>query len=160
LGVTTVLTITTLLSSANANLPPTAYPKSIGVFLAGCFVFTFFAFLEYSAASYLERRRALGKIKAVSAAMAEDSSEARTIRRSSPPKTNHLAPPAVNKSRRFTLAGVRDPMGLRPSAVDVYSRLLFPAAFVLFHMIYWSYSLFSLEELPEDVILLHDDQHE
>ena len=61
LGVTTVLTITTLLSSANVNLPPTAYPKSIGVFLAGCFVFTFLAFLEYSAASYLERRRSFAK---------------------------------------------------------------------------------------------------
>lgn len=78
LGVTTVLTITTLLSSANVNLPATAYPKvrsfiipphvstpmlrilqAIGVFLAGCFVFTFLAFLEYSAASYLERRRSL-----------------------------------------------------------------------------------------------------
>ncbi len=62
LGVTTVLTITTLMSSANVNLPPTAYPKSIGIFLAGCFVFTFLAFLEYSAASYLERRRSVGKI--------------------------------------------------------------------------------------------------
>ena len=40
---TTVLTITTLMSSANINLPPTAYPKSIGVFLAGCFIFTFLA---------------------------------------------------------------------------------------------------------------------
>ena len=61
LGVTTVLTITTLLSSANVNLPPTAYPKSIGVFLAGCFVFTFLAFLEYSMASYLERRRSFAR---------------------------------------------------------------------------------------------------
>ena len=57
LGVTTVLTITTLLSSANGNLPHTAYPKAIGVFLAGCFFFTFLAFLEYSVASFIERKR-------------------------------------------------------------------------------------------------------
>ncbi len=63
---TTVLTITTLMSTANVNLPPTAYPKSIGVFLAGCFVFTFLAFLEYSAASYLERRRNMGKFTGIS----------------------------------------------------------------------------------------------
>ena len=56
LGVTTVLTMTTLSSSANANLPPTAYPKAIGIFLAGCFLFTFMALMEYSIGSYLEKR--------------------------------------------------------------------------------------------------------
>ena len=40
LGITTVLTITTLLSSANVNLPQTAYPKAIGVFLAGTVQYT------------------------------------------------------------------------------------------------------------------------
>jgi hypothetical protein len=93
LGVTTVLTMTTLLSSANNNLPPTAYPKvrknklkaqqksarkfkpiqthsnpfllilqAIGVFLAGCFLFTFLALMEFSVASYLERRKTTQKL--------------------------------------------------------------------------------------------------
>jgi len=160
LGVTTVLTITTLLSSANMNLPATAYPKSSGVFLAGCFVFTFFAFLEYSAASYLERRRAFGKIKAVNAVINnEDSSEIKQQQQQQQlqqrSNSNYLCPPQPNKNRRFTLTGMRDPLGLRPSAVDVYSRILFPASFFLFHVVYWSYSLFSLEDLPSDVILLH-----
>ena len=29
--------------------------QAVGIFLAGCFVFTFLAMLEYSVASYLER---------------------------------------------------------------------------------------------------------
>ncbi len=141
LGVTTVLTITTLLSSANLNLPPTAYPKSIGVFLAGCFVFTFLAFLEYSAASYLERRRSLGK------GLPPSSSETAT-------GGEEEEAGKYYKKRRFTLAGMTDPMGLRPSQVDVYSRILFPVAFCLFQAIYWSVSFLSLTPYPEDVVVL------
>jgi len=85
----------------------------------------------------------------------EDSSDGNRVnnRRNS----RHLAPPqpAALKARRFTLTGMRDPLGLRPSAVDVYSRLLFPAAFTVFQILYWSYSLFSVEDLPDDIILLH-----
>lgn len=38
LGVTTVLTMTTLMSSTNAQLPKISYIKSIDVFLGTCFV--------------------------------------------------------------------------------------------------------------------------
>ena len=34
LGMTTVLTLTTLMANANANLPKTSYPKAIGVYLS------------------------------------------------------------------------------------------------------------------------------
>ena len=90
LGVTTVLTITTLMHSAKSNLPHTSYPKVIiqsyifvfrshyelffslalihkiithflsqamGIFLEGCFLFTFVTLMEYSITSYLQRKR-------------------------------------------------------------------------------------------------------
>ena len=34
---TTVLTLTTLMANANANLPKTSYPKAIGVYLSSGF---------------------------------------------------------------------------------------------------------------------------
>jgi hypothetical protein len=41
LGVTTVLTMTTLISSANNSLPKISYIKSIDVYLAACFFMVF-----------------------------------------------------------------------------------------------------------------------
>lgn len=50
LGVTTVLTMTTLMSSTNAALPKISYVKSIDVYLGTCFVMVFASLLgkQYS----------------------------------------------------------------------------------------------------------------
>ena len=46
LGMTIVLTLTTLMANANANLPKTSYPKAIGIYLSVCFLFTFAGLVE------------------------------------------------------------------------------------------------------------------
>ena len=56
LGITTVLTMTTLISSTNAALPKISYLKSIDVYLVTCFVMVFAALLEYAAVSYISHR--------------------------------------------------------------------------------------------------------
>uniref|UniRef100_A0A8D9BF14 Gamma-aminobutyric acid receptor subunit beta n=2 Tax=Cacopsylla melanoneura TaxID=428564 RepID=A0A8D9BF14_9HEMI len=48
LGVTTVLTMTTLMSSTNAALPKVSYIKSIDVYLGTCFVMVFACLLGKS----------------------------------------------------------------------------------------------------------------
>ena len=144
-----VLTITTLLSSTNVNLPPTAYPKAIGVFLAGCFVFTFLAFLEYSAASYLHRRRSFAD--GAKASICSDSPPPNLVEACNAQGTTKQG------GRRFTLVaiGVKDTTGkVKPSAVDLYSRIVFPVAFVLFQVIYWLVLFLSLDPLPNDVTML------
>jgi glycine receptor alpha-3 len=45
LGITTVLTMTTLMSSTNAALPKISYAKSIDVYLGACFVMVFASLL-------------------------------------------------------------------------------------------------------------------
>ena len=45
LGVTTVLTMTTLISSTNSALPKISYVKSIDVYLAACFFMVFASLL-------------------------------------------------------------------------------------------------------------------
>ncbi|KAK2170562.1 hypothetical protein LSH36_2g12015 [Paralvinella palmiformis] len=57
LGITTVLTMTTLISSTNASLPKISYLKSIDVYLVTCFVMVFASLLEYAAVSYLSNRQ-------------------------------------------------------------------------------------------------------
>ncbi len=61
LGVTTVLTMTTLMSSTNAALPKISYIKSIDVFLGTCFVMVFASLLEYATVGYLGKRIAMRK---------------------------------------------------------------------------------------------------
>lgn len=63
LGVTTVLTMTTLMSSTNAALPKISYIKSIDVFLGTCFVMVFAALLEYATVGYLGKRIAMRQNK-------------------------------------------------------------------------------------------------
>lgn len=61
LGVTTVLTMTTLISSTNAQLPKISYIKSIDVYLGTCFVMVFASLLEYATVGYLGKRIAMRK---------------------------------------------------------------------------------------------------
>ena len=53
LGITTVLTMTTLVSSSRASLPKVSYVKAIDWYLLACLIFVFGTLLEYTIVSYL-----------------------------------------------------------------------------------------------------------
>ncbi|XP_077990616.1 glycine receptor subunit alpha-4-like [Glandiceps talaboti] len=53
LGITTVLTFTTMSSGVSSQLPKVAYAKAIDVWLAACMIFVFAALLEFALANYL-----------------------------------------------------------------------------------------------------------
>uniref|UniRef100_A0A671KEI6 Gamma-aminobutyric acid receptor subunit beta-4-like n=1 Tax=Sinocyclocheilus anshuiensis TaxID=1608454 RepID=A0A671KEI6_9TELE len=53
LGVTTVLTMTTINTHLRETLPKIPYVKAIDVYLMGCFVFVFLALLEYAFVNYV-----------------------------------------------------------------------------------------------------------
>eukprot|EP00058_Branchiostoma_floridae_P015481 XP_002600969.1 hypothetical protein BRAFLDRAFT_79167 [Branchiostoma floridae] len=52
LGITTVLTVTTINTSVRASLPKISYVKAIDLYLMGCFVFVFAALIEYAVVNY------------------------------------------------------------------------------------------------------------
>ena len=52
LGITTVLTMITLISSSRASLPKVSYVKAIDWYLLTCLVFVFGTILEYTIVSY------------------------------------------------------------------------------------------------------------
>jgi len=53
LGITTVLTMMTILTSANASLPKISYLKSIDIFLITCFIMVFASLLEFACVGFL-----------------------------------------------------------------------------------------------------------
>ena len=61
LGVTTVLTMTTLINSVNAALPKISYMKSIDIYLFACFFMVFGAMVEYACVGYTDKRIQLRK---------------------------------------------------------------------------------------------------
>ncbi|CAH1264590.1 GABRB3 [Branchiostoma lanceolatum] len=58
LGITTVLTMTTLTSAARSSLPKISYIKAIDVYMVMCFLFVFAALLEYAAVNFQSNQRA------------------------------------------------------------------------------------------------------
>ncbi|XP_078594927.1 gamma-aminobutyric acid receptor subunit beta-2-like isoform X2 [Branchiostoma floridae x Branchiostoma japonicum] len=52
LGITTVLTMTTFITSARASVPRISYVKAIDVYLIICFLFSFGALIEYAIVNY------------------------------------------------------------------------------------------------------------
>ena len=77
LGVTTVLTMTTLMSSTNSQLPKISYVKSIDVFLGTCFVMVFASLLEYAAVGYIGKRISMRKARAEQLAKAHEEQRKR-----------------------------------------------------------------------------------
>ena len=63
LGVTTVLTMTTLIGSTNRALPKVSYIKSIDIYLGFCFFMVFAALLEYASVGYLTKRILVRKLR-------------------------------------------------------------------------------------------------
>ncbi|XP_019631886.1 PREDICTED: gamma-aminobutyric acid receptor subunit beta-3-like isoform X5 [Branchiostoma belcheri] len=143
-GVTTVLTMTTLVSGTRAQLPKISYIKAIDVYLVVCFVFVFAALLEYAAVNYQSRyyktprksrksKKAeieeiqLEEKKAPLAVPENDGSAARngTTRRRFP------SPKVLTsfRSGRKIIEDVND--------IDKFSRVLFPVTFAVFNAIYW-----------------------
>lgn len=62
LGVTTVLTMTTLMSSTNAALPKISYVKSIDVYLGTCFVMVFASLLGKQIHKQTKKKNTIQKI--------------------------------------------------------------------------------------------------
>lgn len=212
LGVTTVLTMTTLMSSTNAALPKISYIKSIDVFLGTCFVMVFASLLEYASVGYIGKRIAMKRkcqqdlkqlqqhhqkvclAAAASAAAATHAAEQSGLGGAAPLLCGgpHTAQSAWSSARRAALkqrapvgdypplllqqavgkppstddtsackptpvqpapAQPTDPekadqtrqageetvriCGITPSAIDKYSRVVFPICFVCFNLMYW-----------------------
>ncbi|XP_065092246.1 gamma-aminobutyric acid receptor subunit beta isoform X5 [Ochlerotatus camptorhynchus] len=237
LGVTTVLTMTTLMSSTNAALPKISYVKSIDVYLGTCFVMVFASLLEYATVGYMAKRiqmrkqrfMAIQKIAEQKKKQAEDANHPPPP----PPASDHShghghghshghqhTPKQQMGSRSGPLFQevrfkVHDPkahskggtlentinggrggggppgggggppggggggpdeesgapqhlihpgkdinklLGITPSDIDKYSRIVFPVCFVCFNLMYWIIYLHVSDVVADDLVLLGEDK--
>ncbi|XP_067085724.1 gamma-aminobutyric acid receptor subunit beta-3 [Osmerus mordax] len=197
LGITTVLTMTTINTHLRETLPKIPYVKAIDMYLMGCFVFVFLALLEYAFVNYiffgrgpqmqkklaekaekanndrvkfdcnqvdsqgnillttLEIRNevagnevptiTVGETQNSSSSMMFDHSGIQFRRQSSlrPPGRQSTDRTATLKKsrlrRRSSQLKIKIPDLTDVNAIDRWSRIIFPAAFSLFNMIYWLY---------------------
>uniref|UniRef100_A0A452RNK5 GABA(C) receptor n=1 Tax=Ursus americanus TaxID=9643 RepID=A0A452RNK5_URSAM len=175
LGITTVLTMSTIITGVNASMPRVSYIKAVDIYLWVSFVFVFLSVLEYAAVNYLttvqERKEPkhtlylpcvccpqfpcmCGMLHSRTLMLDGSYSESEANSLAGYPRSHipteeerqdkiavHLALSSEsNSSRRKGL--LKGQMGLRifqnTHAIDKYSRLIFPASYIFFNLIYWS----------------------
>ncbi|XP_013122155.1 gamma-aminobutyric acid receptor subunit rho-3 isoform X2 [Oreochromis niloticus] len=163
LGITTVLTMSTIITGVSASMPQVSYVKAVDIYLWTSFLFVFLSVIEYAAVNYcttLEEMRKMkrGKIPSTfnaSQAMAFDGCfhdndiELTTFPRLAPTLTSDpLTSPTQSSDMRPTEGtrlrrqrSVRENVDLLVNnsyMIDSYSRLAFPLSYLLFNTIYWS----------------------
>nr|XP_021512220.1 gamma-aminobutyric acid receptor subunit delta [Meriones unguiculatus] len=164
LGITTVLTMTTLMVSARSSLPRASAIKALDVYFWICYVFVFAALVEYAFAhfnaDYRKKRKAKVKVAKPRAEMdvrnaivlfslsaAGVSQELAISRRQGRVPGNlmgsyrsvEVEAKGEGGSRPGGPGGIRS--RLRPidaDTIDIYARAVFPAAFAAVNVIYWA----------------------
>ncbi|XP_072020859.1 glycine receptor subunit alpha-3-like isoform X2 [Amphiura filiformis] len=139
LGVTTILTVTTMTTNIQETLPVVTYTKAIDVWQVACLIFVFLSLLEYSFANYLlvlqvKSQRTSYSIRKLD----EDSQQTRKapalskIERNEDGNVTTYRPALAQKEPR-----------LSSHQLDKLARIVYPGAFVLFNVFYWAYYLIN-----------------
>ncbi|NXD88213.1 GBRG4 protein, partial [Halcyon senegalensis] len=154
LGITTVLTMTTLSTISRKHLPRVSYITAMDLFVSVCFIFVFAALMEYATLNYL-----VGNKKPLE----HNNRKARLVMPSfTTININNIMhwPPEIEddededpgspclegkECERFfcciedcqTGMWREGRIRIHISRLDSYSRVFFPTAFLLFNIVYW-----------------------
>eukprot|EP00075_Anas_platyrhynchos_P035244 XP_027324497.1 gamma-aminobutyric acid receptor subunit pi [Anas platyrhynchos] len=169
IGVTTVLSMTTLMIGSRSSLSKTnCFIKAIDVYLGICFSFIFGALVEYAVAHYSSSQKCTAKtpqegpaneltkeMEEVNIANIFNSSIASYKRKisftsieisSDNINCSDLTMKTHEKIKRVLRNKMHRIIGYftiqNPSNVDHYSKLLFPLFFMLVNVFYWAYYLY------------------
>nr|XP_008105933.1 PREDICTED: gamma-aminobutyric acid receptor subunit rho-3 [Anolis carolinensis] len=155
LGITTVLTMSTIITGVSASMPQVSYIKAVDVYLWISFLFVFLSVIEYAAVNYLttvEERKQLkrrGKagmynIDAVQAMAFDGCYHLTTFSvNSTENSTRDRAPSIANldttriKRKRSLRGNVGRIILQNNHVIDTYSRVIFPAVYIVFNFFYW-----------------------
>lgn len=178
LGVTTVLTMVTLMGSVNSSLPKISYMKALDIYLAFCFCMVFGALLEYATVSYSgkrikmnqkrleefqrnveEMRTDLAKKLKVEQQLVriEEDSRARHHLDGCPAKLNRqsiLSDKFLDFNTRIHQPPYQCPF--HASDIERYSRIAFPVLFISFHLVYWTLLTSVSEITVQDLVPLKE----
>ncbi|XP_072727566.1 gamma-aminobutyric acid receptor subunit pi-like [Ciconia boyciana] len=168
IGVTTVLTMTTLMMGARTSLPnANCFIKAIDVYLGICFSFIFGALLEYAVAHFCTLHRLSSKElpkdedeeaeeerNGVLAAVAGSCSAPDNANKTDSNKSSKTS--IDGERERSKHSGCRSPMSVmkrlfcvfdcfhvkNPYHIDNYARFSFPLSFIIINVFYWVYYLY------------------
>lgn len=138
LGVTTLLTMTTMQSAINAKLPPVSYVKVVDVWLGACQTFVFGALLEYAFVSYQDSVRQNDRSREKAARKAQRRREKLEMVDAEvyqPPCTCHTF--EARETFRDKVRRYFTKPDYLPAKIDFYARFVVPLAFLAFNVIYW-----------------------
>ncbi|XP_077867627.1 glycine receptor subunit alpha-2-like [Saccoglossus kowalevskii] len=140
LGVTTVLTVTTLSGGVRAGLPKVAYVKAIDVWMTACLGFVFGALIEFALVNYLlteekNRKEKANKLSKASKEKSIDNVEMDTLNEGIQMKDRKKDGDGDASKTEYVRSWLVKTV--RHRSVDKVSRILFPVAFGLFNIIYW-----------------------
>ncbi|KAM7042611.1 gamma-aminobutyric acid receptor subunit pi [Acridotheres tristis] len=169
IGVTTVLSMTTLMISSRSSLSKTnCFIKAIDVYLGICFSFIFGALVEYAVAHYSSSQKCAAKVPQEGPAndLTEEMEEVNITNILNNSITSYkqkisftsieISSDNVNcsdltmKSHEKIKCVLRNKMHRiigyftiqNPGNVDHYSKLLFPLFFMVINVFYWTYYLY------------------
>ncbi|XP_050803765.1 gamma-aminobutyric acid receptor subunit gamma-1 isoform X1 [Gopherus flavomarginatus] len=158
LGITTVLTMTTLSTIARKSLPKVSYVTAMDLFVSVCFIFVFAALMEYGTLHYFTSNKKGNKEKEKSSKHKPAKSSAVAVR----PRSTLIAINNINHLQQHdedygyeclegkdctsffccfedcrTGSWREGRIHIRVAKIDSYSRIFFPTAFALFNLVYW-----------------------
>ncbi|XP_039345840.1 gamma-aminobutyric acid receptor subunit gamma-4 isoform X1 [Mauremys reevesii] len=158
LGITTVLTMTTLSTISRKHLPRVSYITAMDLFVSVCFIFVFAALMEYATLNYLVGNKKPpehnSKKPRLPPANAHVMPTFTTININNlmhwPPEVEEEEEPGApclegKECERFfcciedcqTGTWREGRIRIHISRLDSYSRVFFPTAFLLFNIVYW-----------------------
>ncbi|NXH88788.1 GBRR1 protein, partial [Edolisoma coerulescens] len=162
LGITTVLTMSTIITGVNASMPRVSYIKAVDIYLWVSFVFVFLSVLEYAAVNYLTtvqewKERKLREKQCAPACACSlpqpqpmmvdgsyndgDVNELGHFMSENGDKQDRMMVQLALGSERGSARRKNQryiSMRIDTHAIDKYSRIIFPGAYILFNLIYWS----------------------
>ncbi|XP_048460820.1 gamma-aminobutyric acid receptor subunit gamma-4-like [Rhincodon typus] len=154
LGITTVLTMTTLSTISRKALPKVSYITAMDLFVSVCFIFVFAALMEYATLNYLvgtkrpnpTKRKLKPEASAPGAEPCFTTITMNNLAQWQEPEDELPDDCLEGKDCRSFFCCIEDcqtgtwrrgRIRIHISRLDAYSRVFFPTAFLLFNLIYW-----------------------
>uniref|UniRef100_A0A8C6SEJ7 Gamma-aminobutyric acid type A receptor subunit gamma3 n=1 Tax=Neogobius melanostomus TaxID=47308 RepID=A0A8C6SEJ7_9GOBI len=156
LGITTVLTMTTLSTVARNSLPRVSYVTAMDLFVTVCFLFVFAAMIEYAMLNYYSYNNRVWSFPPLLLQFAYSSFNMTRVPRTMMPMGNSLFWHDYDDNCFYECLDGKDCKsffccyeeckegGWRKGRIhvnihelDTYSRVFFPTSFLLFNIVYW-----------------------
>ncbi|XP_032431414.1 gamma-aminobutyric acid receptor subunit rho-3-like [Xiphophorus hellerii] len=155
--------MSTIITGVSASMPQVSYVKAVDIYLWASFLFVFLSVIEYAAVNYFTTVEEMKKLKNAKIPSNFDTTQAMafdgcfhdndidlvsfpevsitpTTDRNTQPRNSTISAPTegTRLRRRNTLKYNLSFIRSNSYMIDSYSRVIFPMAYLLFNIIYWS----------------------